>query len=346
MSNDRIVVALAAPEPEVNASIVARARRRGFRRFSSISVEPMAPAPGESWYQAFPDGFADRVGGGDGPPSFVRLYRVRDPAELGPVVAALGRGEPVAVRWGAERVIPLETLVAARRTPDTLWVVTGDTSDIPAFLGALEHGADRIVVEVTSPEMLDDVERRTEHVPIALQWEKIPVRTVAPAGTGDRVIVDTTSLLRPEEGILVGSAAAFLFHVASEAEGSRYTQPRPFRVNAGAPHLYTLLAGGETRYLSELAPGDAVLVCTPGGAVRSVRVGRIKIERRPLLLVEGERGGRRFTVFLQEAETVRLSTETGRVATTDLRAGAVAWGVPLAAGRHLGVAVEETIEER
>jgi 3-dehydroquinate synthase II len=346
LSLDRIVVALAAPEPEVNVAIVTRARRRGFRRFASVDAASPARESGETWYHSAPDGFQRLEGGESNGPPFVRLYRVREPSELEPVISALERGEASAVRWGAERVIPLETLVAARRVKGSLWVVTAETSDIPAFLGALEHGADRIVVEVSTPEMLDELEHRLENSAVPLRWEKAEVRSVKPAGTGDRVIVDTTSLLQPDEGILVGSAAAFLFHVASEAVGSRYTRPRPFRVNAGAAHLYTLLANGETRYLSELVAGDAVLVCTPAGTARSVRVGRIKIERRPLVLIEGEARGRRFTVFLQEAETVRLSTETGRVATTDLRPGAVAWGVPLAAGRHLGVAVEETVEER
>jgi 3-dehydroquinate synthase II len=346
LSLDRIVVALAATEPEVNSAIVIRARRRGFRRFASVDAKPPAQESGETWYHSAPDGFQRLAGSETTGPPLVRLYRVREPSELEPVVSALGRGEASAVRWGAERVIPLETLVAARRVKGTLWVVTAETSDIPAFLGALEHGADSIVVEVSTPEVLDELEHRLEHSTVPLQWEKATVRSVKPAGTGDRVIVDTTSLLQPEEGILVGSAAAFLFHVASEAVGSRYTRPRPFRVNAGAAHLYTLLANGETRYLSELAAGDAVLVCSPARLARSVRVGRIKIERRPMVLVEGEARGRRFTVFLQEAETVRLSTEAGRMATTELRPGAVAWGVSLAAGRHLGVAVEETIEER
>jgi 3-dehydroquinate synthase II len=346
VSLDRIVVALAAPEPEVNAAIVSRARRRGFRRFCTVSERPPSPELGETWYHSSPDGFQEITREAAAAPATVRLHRVRDPSELDPVVAALGRGEPSAVRWGAERVIPLETLVAARKVRGTLWVVTAETSDVPAFLGALEHGADTVVVEVPNPEILDDLEGRLEHPSVDLDWEKIPIRAVTPAGTGDRVIVDTTSLLQPEEGILVGSAAAFLFHVASEAVGSRYTRPRPFRVNAGAAHLYTLLANGETRYLSELAAGDAILVTSPAGTSRSVRVGRIKIERRPLVLVEGEARSRRYTVFLQEAETVRLSTEAGRVATTDLRTGAMAWGVPLAAGRHLGVAVEETVVER
>ncbi len=346
MSTDRIVVALASPEPEVNAAILNKARRRGFRRFTSVGPRPSDVLPSESWFRSIPDGFQLVTDAGGPPVPFVRLYRVREPAELEPVTLALSRGEASAVRWGAERVIPLETLVAARKVAGTLWVVTAETSDIPSFLGALEHGADTIVVEVPTPELLDELEQQLERLAVSLTWEKVPVRSVKPAGMGDRVIVDMTSILQADEGILVGSAAAFLFHVASEAVGSRYTRPRPFRVNAGAAHLYTLLANGETRYLSELVPGDAILACTPNGSTRSVRVGRIKIERRPLLLVEGEIKARGVTVFLQEAETVRLSTDAGRVATTDLRAGVLAWGVSLTPGRHLGVAVNETIEER
>ncbi|MCI4353438.1 MAG: 3-dehydroquinate synthase II [Thermoplasmata archaeon] len=346
MSLDRIVVALSSPEPEVNHSILSRARRRGFRRFTSVDAPGLPPQPGEVWYRSTPDGFQELIGDSPSRSPVVRLYRVRGPGELAPVVEALTRGEASAVRWGGERVIPLETLVAARSARMTLWVVTAEPSEIPAFLGALEHGADTVVVEVSATETVDLIERRLEQLPATLQWERIPVRAVTPAGTGDRVIVDTTSLLEPEEGILVGSAAAFLYHVASEAVGSRYTRPRPFRVNAGAAHLYTLLANGETRYLSELVPGDSILVGSPRGASRSVRVGRIKIERRPLLLIEGEFQNRRYTVFLQEAETVRLTTDVAPVATTDLQPGATVWGVTLPAGRHLGVAVEEKIDER
>jgi 3-dehydroquinate synthase II len=346
VSVDRIVVALAAPDPRANAEIVVRARRRGFHRFATIQPTPVPPEPAESWYESTPDGFLPVGGTAAGAGSMVRLFRVQQPSELEPVTTALQRGEPSAVRWGAERVIPLETLVAARRVAGTLWVVATASSDIPAFLGALEHGADSIVVEVSAPEVLDEIEGRLEFPPITLAWKKIPVLSLEPAGMGDRVIVDTTSLLAPEEGMLVGSAAAFLFHVASEAVGSRYTRPRPFRVNAGAAHLYTLLANGETRYLSELVPGDSILACSPAGRSRGVRVGRLKIERRPMVMVRAATDDHRYTVFLQEAETVRLSTESGRVATTELKSGAMAWGVPFSPGRHLGVEVKETVDER
>jgi 3-dehydroquinate synthase class II len=106
------------------------------------------------------------------------------------------------------------------------------------------------------------------------------------------------------------------------------------------------MADGTTRYLSELEAGDAVLVVAPQGTARSVRVGRIKIERRPLVALTVDDDGRDRTVFLQEAETVRVSTDAGRVAVTALAAGRALDAVRLPTARHLGTAVEETIEER
>ena len=63
---------------------------------------------------------------------------------------------------------------------------------------------------------------------------------------------------------------------------------RPFRVNAGAVHAYVLLPEGKTKYLSELKAGDEVLVVRHDGATSVAYVGRNKIERRPLMLVEAE----------------------------------------------------------
>lgn len=45
-------------------------------------------------------------------------------------------------------------------------------------------------------------------------------------------------MLRPGEGLLVGSYAAGLLLVHSEVEDTGYINARPFRVNAGAVHSY------------------------------------------------------------------------------------------------------------
>ncbi|MEM0129571.1 MAG: 3-dehydroquinate synthase II [Thermoplasmata archaeon] len=330
MTDRRVVIEPIGP-PERAAAVAAHAARRGLPRCGPTDAE----IPRRS------DGYVDAEG------RHVPLVEADGPSDLPALVDRLRAGAPVAVRWHHERVIPLETLVAARRAPGTLWVVADRPEDVPGALGALEHGADVVVARIGEPEGIDRLEEILDRPRIAPAWSQATVRTVRTSGMGDRILVDTTSLLRDDEGILVGSQAARLLLVLSEAVGSRFTRPRPFRVNAGAAHLYVLLSSGETRYLSELEAGDSVLACRAGGTgLRSVRVGRVKVERRPLTLIEAEEGGHRFTAFLQEAETVRLATEAGPAAVTALAPGAVVPFARLPAGRHLGVAVEETIDER
>ncbi|MCI4360158.1 MAG: hypothetical protein L3J91_00480, partial [Thermoplasmata archaeon] len=314
MNRDRIAIAPTAATPSERTEVLQRALRHGFHRV--VVPDRATPAEGAAEVLVREGNELLAWVRPDGRPS-IPIFPLNDPDDL-PKAIALGRLRGgVAITWRAERVIPLENLLADAHGRYPVWVIVDRLRDVPAMLGALEHGADHVVVEISKVEQLENLEAALDEVRgAAITWETVPITRVLPAGIGDRVIVDTTSLLRPGEGILVGSAAAFLLHVASEAVGSRFTRPRPFRVNAGAAHSYTLLADGSTRYLSELVAGDAVLAVEPGGAPRSVRVGRIKIERRPMVMIEIERGGRRFTAFLQEAETVRLSGEKERIPTT------------------------------
>jgi 3-dehydroquinate synthase II len=343
MTRDRVTIAIAVTEPSLRAAIVDRARRRGFVRFHDAAAEPLSPGPGEEVVVRR----GDRLYVSDGPTEGIPVVRVHDASQLEHATSRAPDGGILAIEWPGDRVIPLENAVAARGRRFSVWVYARGPSEVPGALGALEHGADRVFVEVRSPEEVDQLETVVEGpVPARLEWTTLAITSVQPSGVGDRVLIDTTSLLRPTEGFLIGSAAAFLFHVASEAVGSDFSRPRPFRVNAGAAHSYVLMADGATRYLSELEPGEAVLAAEPAGSARAVRVGRVKIERRPLVVVTGDDGGRARTIFLQEAETVRLSTAEGRIATTQIRPGASVHGVRLPPARHLGRSVEETIEER
>jgi|HubBroStandDraft_1064217.scaffolds.fasta_scaffold11754_2 3-dehydroquinate synthase II len=328
---------------EERAAIVERARRRGFRHFHVGSGEAFEPRPDEEVVRRE----GDRLFTEGGPTEGIRVHRVGDADGLVSAVRSVPDGSVVAIEWTGDRLIPLENAIALRGRRHAVWVYAREPREVPGALGALEHGADRVFVSVRSPGDLDALESIVEGpTPSHLEWVTVPVTSVRPGGVGHRVLVDTTSLLAPEEGLLVGSAAAFLFHVTSEADGSRFSRPRPFRVNAGAAHSYVLMADGTTRYLSELEAGDAVLATTPRGAHRSVRVGRVKIERRPVVIVTAQDGPAARTIFLQEAETVRLSTDAGRVATTDATAGISVLGVRLPSARHLGTAIEESIEER
>jgi len=341
VTRDRVTIAPTSPDPSQVQEIIERARRRGFHRFVLDVTLQFSPAAGEEVVRR--DG-TTLVREGR---SSVPVVTVADESELEAAIGRVPSGGAVAIEWTGDRVIPLENAVAARGRRFEIWTYARSPAEVPAALGALEHGADHVIVEAHVPEDIDRLDSIVEG-PLAsgFAWVLIPVLSVRPVGVGDRVIVDTTSLLRPSEGLLVGSAAAFLFHVASEAVGSQFSRPRPFRVNAGSAHSYVLMADGSTRYLAELAAGDAVLVAEPNGPSRSVRVSRIKVERRPLVVVVGDDGGVHRTLFLQEAETVRVSGASARTSATDLEAGTAVYGVRLPPARHLGVAIQETIEER
>jgi 3-dehydroquinate synthase II len=173
------------------------------------------------------------------------------------------------------------------------------------------------------------------------------VTVVRQLGMGDRVCVDTCTSMGMGEGMLVGNSSAAMFLVHSESVKNPYDAPRPFRVNAGGIHAYTLLPGGKTKYLSELEAGEEVLTVDYKGSARPAIVGRVKIERRPMLLVEADAEGRRVSLILQNAETIRLVAPDGSpLSTVDLREGSEVLARTEEAGRHFGVKVDETITEK
>jgi 3-dehydroquinate synthase II len=340
-----VVVAPSAPDEAGRRAVIERARSLGFRAFVARRPPTRDRGPEESWFSFDRTGFHPSPACRAEPD--VPLLAVADPASLGVALVRGAAAGAVAIDWTGDRMIPLETAIQRGRRRFAVWVVTERVEEVPGALGALEHGADRVVVRLGSPAAVDALARTLDDPsgrPIA--WGRAVVRAVRPVGVFERVIVDTVGLLAPEEGLLLGSSAGLLLHVVSEAEGSKFTRPRPFRVNAGSPHSYVLMADGTTRYLSELEAGDAVLVTSPRTPSRLVRVGRLKIERRPMVLVEVRGPGRTATIFLQEAETVRLSTPRGRVAVTDLGPGRAVVAVVLPKGRHLGAEVDESVEER
>ena len=64
--------------------------------------------------------------------------------------------------------------------------------------------------------------------------------------------------------------------------------PGLFRVNAGAVHAYVTLPDDKTVYLGELRQGQEVLIVDSEGNSATTTLGRVKIEVRPMLLIEAE----------------------------------------------------------
>ncbi|XSG84645.1 MAG: 3-dehydroquinate synthase II [Methylohalobius sp. ZOD2] len=245
-------------------------------------------------------------------------------------------------------IIPLENLIS--RAAGNLIQTVHDAREAELALQVMERGADGILLRTTDPAVVREtaavVERANrEDIPLT------PVRIVEtrPVTLSDRCCIDTTSLLPPGVGLLVGDTASAFFLIYNENVETPYCNPRPFRVNAGAVHAYVRLPGNRTSYLAELSTGDEVLAVDPKGCGRIVAVGRNKIERRPMLRVVAEDDeGRQVSLILQNAETVRLTTPEGDPASvTALQSGdqvLAAFFQPT--GRHFGRAIEERILEK
>lgn len=256
-----------------------------------------------------------------------------------------GQHKVVVVETRDWKVIPLENLIAALGGKTLLWAVAGAPEQARLFLHTLERGVDGVIV---TPRNAKDLARYTglldpPRAPHRL--EAATITRIEEAGVGERVCVDTTSLFRPGEGLLVGSAAHGFFLVAAETLETEFVAARPFRVNAGAVHSY-VLDGAKTRYLSELRSGTTVEAVDRNGHRRSVVVGRAKIETRPMLLVEAQAGRSRLSLILQNAETIRLSTPRGTKSVSELRLGDKVLVHRETGARHFGMKIEERIREQ
>lgn len=176
-----------------------------------------------------------------------------------------------------------------------------------------------------------------------LELEELEVLSIKHVGMGDRACVDTCSYLGKDEGILVGSYSDGLVLACSETHPLPYMPTRPFRINAGALHSYTMTPGGRTRYLSELRSGVELLGVRTTGETRRIIVGRVKIEARPLLEVRARSpAGTEVDLIVQDDWHVRLLGPGARVLNvTHLRPGDKLLGLTLDEQRHVGYALSE-----
>jgi 3-dehydroquinate synthase II len=259
-------------------------------------------------------------------------------------ILALSQSKKVVVRGGDWLIIPLENLLS--RT-NNLFVEIHDLKEGQTALTILEKGVDGVVIDNPDPEavrqMIHALRGRSEKIELF----KARIKRIEPLGMGDRVCVDTCSAMTLGEGMLIGNSSQALFLVHSESVENPFVNTRPFRVNAGPVHAYIRFANGETKYLSEVQSGDQVLVVNFEGASYPAVVGRAKVERRPLILVEAEENGQPFSVILQNAETIRLTAPSGEaVSLVHLKEGDEVLVTREKAGRHFGVKIDETILEK
>jgi len=241
-------------------------------------------------------------------------------------------------------VIPLENLVAQS---DRIIAKVNDLKEAELALTVLERGVAGILLATKIPGVVRDVAKLVKAATGQVNLIPFTITKIHPVGMGDRVCVDTCTMLSDGEGMLMGNTSSAMLLVHAETLENPYVAPRPFRVNAGAVHAYILLPDGKTAYLSDLTIGGQVLVVDVKGTAHPVIIGRTKIERRPLLLVEAEAGTAKVSLILQNAETIRLVRKGGgALSVVNLAVGDTVMGCTLEGGRHFGMAVKETICEK
>jgi len=247
------------------------------------------------------------------------------------------------------KIIPLENLIAELHKSDTeLYAEAESKEEVKTLFQTLELGVDGVVFTPKTANEILELGKIIE-MPMKLSLTTAKIIEVREVGSGDRVCIDTCSLLRKGEGMLIGSQSQGLFLIHSETLETEFAASRPFRVNAGAVHAYILMADRKTKYLSELEAGDNVLAVDYQGICREVIVGRVKIEKRPLLLIRAEIDAEKtiLKTLVQNAETVNLVNKEGKpVSVAKLKSGDEILVYTTYGGRHFGKTVEETIIEK
>jgi len=282
--------------------------------------------------------------GGDlEPGKEVCFERLRGPEDETLIRSLLRAGQTVVIAGNWE-VIPVENLLAYGN--GRLLVRAASGGEIELALGVLEKGVAGVVISSDNPAEVRHLVNMVKRTAESQSLKVARVDGIGRAGMGDRVCVDTCTSMVPGEGMLLGNSSGFLFLVQAETGQNPYVAPRPFRVNAGPVHSYIRVPGGATRYLSELRAGERVLVFGPDGKAQEVTVGRVKIERRPLVLIEASCEGQSGSILLQNAETIRLTGPSAEaISVARLKIGDSVLTAVESAGRHFGVKIEETIRE-
>lgn len=242
-------------------------------------------------------------------------------------------------------IIPIENLLARRGK--NLLVQVANSEQARLMVEILERGVDGVVLDTAD---VNEIKKTAEVVHGVSEKVLLVEATITAArqlGMGDRACLDTCTQMTVGEGMLVGNTASGFFLVHSESIDNPYVASRPFRVNAGAVHAYTMTPSGNTKYLADLKAGDEVMLVDWHGRTQTAYLGRNKIERRPMMLIEAQAKGHPISLVLQNAETIRLVDPQGEaISVTSLKGGDKILAHTAQGGRHFGMKVEESLIER
>jgi 3-dehydroquinate synthase II len=272
-----------------------------------------------------------------------RKFEIQSNADIENVLTIAKKGlDFVIIEVKDWKIIPLENIIAKLHKINTkIFAIAKTPQEVRKMFSILEVGVDGVIFDTSS---INEVKEAMVYLGTK-SFDLTPAKIIEikEVGDGERVCVDTASMLHKGEGMLIGSRSNFLFLVHNESVGSSFTSPRPFRVNAGAVHCYTLSPDGTTIYLSEVETGSEILILNSKGKARRATVGRSKIERRPMLMIKAASGDEVGGIIAQNAETIRFVKANGElVSVTHLKKGdTVMVHAKSATGRHFGMEVSD-----
>jgi 3-dehydroquinate synthase II len=299
--------------------------------------------------------------------------------------ALLGSVDWVVVECKDWTMIPFENIISdAHHTPTKIAAIIEQAEKIPGVAFALDIGVDALVLanddielwhsgciaRAQRAEMMAMTEQQINNSgdgeisdlksqkdccscnegnsSPAIELEIVEIESIETGHVGERICIDFIGLLNIGEGVITGSSSKMMGLIHGETIESEFVPTRPFRVNAGPVHAYILMADGKTKYLCELKSGDSLKVIDFHGNTRELTVGRIKIETRPLILFRLlHQNTFRSTVFVQQAETVRLVRPNGiPLSATEVNIGDKILAKVETVGRHVGTIIQSTVDER
>jgi len=264
----------------------------------------------------------------------------------------IGLVEWIVLDFSNWKMIPVENIIAeCEGTGTKIAVIVNLAKDVNGIAFALEKGVDALVIEndddlihacsIAKSQRLENSSLdsiQTAESLEKLNLSELTITNIESGGVGERYCIDLVCLISKGEGMLIGSSSSSLSLVHGEVIDSEFVPARPFRVNAGPPHSYILMADGKTKYLSELISGDNVMLVSENGSTRSATIGRLKIEKRPFLRIYWENDYEiSNSIFLQQAETVRILSRVGVVkSVTELKVGDTILCHESKHSRHIG----------
>jgi len=276
--------------------------------------------------------------------------RVDDKDSMEKVIESTSKFPNCIIEFSSTTNIPLELILAfSQKNNSKVCKVVNCANDGWIAIMTMEIGSNSVLLQTKNINDIIIIKEKFENLESKeIKLEELKVLDIKHVGMGDRVCIDTISKLNKDEGILIGSTSSGGILVSSETHFLPYMDLRPFRVNAGAIHSYVWCDDNYTKYLSELKAGDEVLAVNSQGKTRKVVVGRIKMEKRPMLLINVQTQKKdTLNVIVQDDWHIRIISKNGEIKnSTSLKANDIILGYPTEPGRHIGVKIDETIIEK